>query len=1490
MIRFPENNYFFEVSILFNHFLSYVYYYSDSSISDPAYTLYPSNNPGTLITPVLLRGDNYSEWATKLWNSLQAKQKIGFIDGTIVKPETNPDLARWTATNSMIVGWIRTSIDPTIRSTVSHVPDAHKLWNALQRRFSVNNSVHRHLLTDDITNCRQNGQPVLEYYGRLSKLWEELQNFQTSRSCSCDASVDLEREREEARVHKFLFGLDEARFSSIRSQIIDEDPLPDLNSVYSRIVREEQHLLTMRSKDIKNEAVGFSVKSESPHSSTPSAAAAFRSRDPARSCTHCNRKGHDVSECFALHGYPEWFLEQQAAQGRGAPSQRGRGGRTTTSAGRGRGRANTTRTAPLHGTDTSITNVAPSHASDQIAALISLLQNQQTQLSIDRLSGKTKLTDVIIDTGASHHMTGDLSLLRDVRDIVPSAVLFPDGNTSRAIKLGTLSLNDDYFLRDVLYIPDFNCTLISVSKLLKQTGCIAIFTDTLCVVHDRFSRTLIGAGEEREGVYYFTGVTVARSHHATKDKTSPSVLWHRRLGHPSYKVLSALPVFNSFKFDFSHVNSCDICFRAKQTRGVFQDSLNNTSAPFDLIHCDVWGPYCTLSSCGAAYFLTIVDDYSRSVWTFLMLEKSETKGLIQNFCAMSSRQFGKPVKRVRSDNGTKFMVLSTFFREQGIDHQTSCVDTPQQNGRVERKHRHILNVARACLFQARLPVTFWGESILTAAHIINRTPSSVLDGKTPYELLHGTPPKYDLLRVFGCLSYAHRRGRDKDKFGDRSRKCLFVGYPFGKKGWRLYDLERNEFFTSRDVIFLEDEFPGIPDTEYVSHPVYQPDVGVDDWLLPSLSTPSTMVNSAPPAIPSAEATPIIPTTTDTTVTADSLIPASVTSSPNSPVTPIEAESNATPEPSSPGLHQLLGRGHRQRQPSVILKNFVTNTATLRDTPSLASSTSSLGSPDSIPGTPLYPISSVLSDASFSPSHKAFIAAITAAVEPTTYNEAIRDKIWRESMKEEVCALEINKTWIVVALPPGKKAIGSKWVFKIKHHSDGMIARHKSRLVALGNRQKEGLDYTDTFAPVAKPSTVRILLNIAAAKNWEVHQMDVHNAFLHGDLEEEVYMKLPPGFEGSDPSKVCLLKKSIYGLKQAPRCWFAKLNSALKTYGFKQSKADYSHFCFIRDNIALHILVYVDDFIVAGNDLSTIYKFKAYLSEYFHMKDLGKLKYFLGIEVARNADGFFLSQRKYALDILAESGLLASKPALTPMELNHKLSLATGEPLADPQRYRRLVGRLIYLTFTRPELCYSVHILSQFMQTPLQAHWSAAIRVVRYLKGCPAQGVLLRSDSDLRVTAYCDSDWNACPLTRKSLRAYIVLLGASPVSWKTKKQKTVSMSSAEAEYRSMSFALRELKWIKRLLTAFDVSHSMPMKLFCDSQSAIYIAANPVFHERTKHIENDCHLVRDAVEEKLITTEHITTDEQPADLLTKSLPAPTFTYLLSKLGIQDVSPPT
>ena len=359
-----------------------------------------------------------------------------------------------------------------------------------------------------------------------------------------------------------------------------------------------------------------------------------------------------------------------------------------------------------------------------------------------------------------------------------------------------------------------------------------------------------------------------------------------------------------------------------------------------------------------------------------MLEKSEVPTLLQNFCAMAVRQFGSTVKTFRTDNRTEFMKLKPFLRKEGILHHTSSVDTPQQNGRVERKHRHILNVACACLFQANLPVTFWGHSILTAAHLINRTPSRLLGGKSPYQLLHGSAPRYNTLRVFGCLCFAQKCPKNQDKFATRSHRCLFVGYPHGKNAWNVYDIENNKFFTSRDDVFFEDQFPGPnklqpPNSLPPPSPAPVDTTSTDDW-----SIPPTVSETAQPALPTTNIPiTVIPTDssvptpshellpTDSTTSSPTEIPPSpITESPETsqpitllPSSPTSDQTESNNEPQSPGLPELLGRGHRQRQPSVLLKNYVTNAAQKNIHTPLSPPDSSLGSSTSVSGNTLYPI-------------------------------------------------------------------------------------------------------------------------------------------------------------------------------------------------------------------------------------------------------------------------------------------------------------------------------------------------------------------------------------------------------------------------------------------------------------------------------------------------------------------------------------------------------
>jgi hypothetical protein len=414
--------------------------------------------------------------------------------------------------------------------------------------------------------------------------------------------------------------------------------------------------------------------------------------------------------------------------------------------------------------------------------------------------------------------------------MVECPVGLPNGQQTAATKEGTVVLSDKLKLANVLYVPSLQCNLISVSQLINESDCVAQFTNKICAIQDRTSRMVIGAGELREGLYYLRGRATVATVQTGNEKSFN--LWHKRLGHPSSKVLELVSNIGAGKISSLRNQVCDVYLRAKQIRDKFPASDNKTLESFQLIHCDLWGPYRTTALCGARYFLTIVDDYSRATWIYLLLDKKEVSVNLCNFIALVERQFNKQVKTVRSDNGTEFIYLGNYFHKHGIMHETSCARTPQQNGRVEHKHRHILNVARALRFQANLPIEFGGECILTAGYVINRTPPLILHGKTPYEVLYGMTPQLEHMRVFGCLCYIHNQGHKGDKFASHSRKCVFMGYPYSKKGWRVYDLGLGVFLISRDVVFCEDKFPYLTDgqqsplsahVDYTSGPII-------DWV------------------------------------------------------------------------------------------------------------------------------------------------------------------------------------------------------------------------------------------------------------------------------------------------------------------------------------------------------------------------------------------------------------------------------------------------------------------------------------------------------------------------------------------------------------------------------------------------------------------------------------------------------------------------------------
>ncbi|CAN1345666.1 Retrovirus-related Pol polyprotein from transposon TNT 1-94 [Linum perenne] len=1030
-------------------------------------------------------------------------------------------------------------------------------------------------------------------------------------------------------------------------------------------------------------------------------------------------------------------------------------------------------------------------------------------------------------------MTGDKRLFSSLEEFKGGKVIFGDNNKSRIMGKGTIGKQPEPIFHNVLFVPNLKHNLLSISQLCGVQNRV-IFEANFCKIERISDQKVLFTGTRNGNIYTIDLKNQEAFHEKcfTVLKTSLETLWHKRLGHISTTRMSqlrtlglvrGLPKFNSDENFF-----CDICVKGKQVKTSFKSvSTISTTKPLQLLHMDLFGPTNVQSLAGKLYAFVIVDDFSRFTWFFFLAKKDECLSKLTDFVQQISNSLDLKIKAIRSDNGGEFTSFNfeSFCSSLGIQHFVSAPRTPQQNGVAERKNRALLDLSRTMLLDFNTSKRFWAEAVSTACYILNRTLIRKGLNKTPYELLKNKVPLIGYFHPFGCRCFVLNTKDKLGKFDARSCESIFLGYSSKSKAFRVFNKHTGKVEESIHVTFDD-----------------KPQSG-------NLFSDEDVVSSLPPSSlspPSASTCP-----------ENSVLQNNQTSA-DSPVCH-QTEQNDIPASDVPST-SILSETH---QPPPHIQKRHPSTLILADNQKRT----------------------VIRSKKFLDFIASEESALISILEPRNIKEALLDEHWILAMQEELHQFERAMVWDLVAPPLNKTIIGTKWVFRNKTNEKGEVTRNKARLVAQGYSQEEGIDFDETFAPVARLEAIRILCAFASYMKFKLFQMDVKSAFLNGFIKEEVFVKQPPGFENpSFPHHVYKLKKALYGLRQAPRVWYDRLSSYLLSNGFSRGTVDNTLFLKFHSSDILLVQIYVDDIIFGSTSDALRNSFGEMMATTFEMSLMGELKFFLGLQVDQTESGIFIHQTKYTTDLLSRFNFSSAKPAATPMATTTKLSAIDSEESTDNTHFRALIGSLLYLTASRPDILFCVCLCARFQANPKISHLSALKRVLRYLIATKDFGLWFPTTDQFDLIGFSDSDFAGSTTDRKSTSGSCQFLGPALVSWSSKKQPSIALSTAEAEYIAAGGCSTQILWIRSQLSDYGISISdSPTSLFCDNTSAINISKNPVLHSRTKHIDVKYHFLRDLVSQKIIDIKFIPTDFQLADIFTKALKEDQFIFIRQNLGI-------
>lgn len=1074
--------------------------------------------------------------------------------------------------------------------------------------------------------------------------------------------------------------------------------------------------------------------------------------------------------------------------------------------------------------------------------------NEQSALTVhtkDKLSVR-----FVVDSGASSHMVNCADLFSNCKIAATMTVSIGDGRKLLSNAVGTVvisvcagpSVRNILCLKNVLLVQELDSNLLSCSELAKD-GYSTVIEKNCCLIMKK--TTLIGRAGLKNGLYSITGRPCGIRHIANvAEKTDASDrLWHQRYGHVHERCISEMIKHDSVsgmsrKDSAKTGKDCEHCIKGKMTRLSLKPRSLKATKPGEVIYSDVCGPISVASIGGANYFVTFTDDYSGHKEVRILHKKSEVLTSFAAYHKWFERQFSCQIKVLYSDRGGEFQALQEYLNNYGIQAEYSAPYTPQQNGISERSNRTLMDMTRAMLDQAGLPPSFWAEAVTTAVQLRNVTAPKVKGYKTPSEMLSGKKPDVRNLRIFGCEAWIHIPKRKK--IASKARRGIVLRC-LSRGNYRLWDIEGHRTVEVRHVMINETLFPARLWRKGDSN-----SRALKNWYANFLK---------------------------------------LSEEPSPAETHSSVDNFSNMEDDEESISVLEDEEDIDETVSGADEDLISN-ADLDAVTHIPIVTSRHGEG------PRYPSRDRRPTQRYGQIAKA--ASKTDEKLPTTVSQALQSKDsehWRTAIDSEVTSLLDNNTWTVTELPPGQKSLDSRFVFQKKYKENGSIDRYKARLVVKGFQQGH---VSDVYSPVIDFTTVRMAMTVALNRGYTVHQLDVKTAFLNGRLEDNecIYVRPPLGLDmGLPPNCVFKLNRALYGLKRASKIWNITFRRFMRQLGFTQFDSDECVFVSFRKGHTVYILIYVDDILVLCADEKIIVEIKDEIGKNFQIRDLGTIRKFLGVDFKIYHEGIFMTQETYTRQVLSRFGMDASNLVHTPMEKGYQME-RTEEKIISANNYKEVIGCLLYLsTRTRPDIDSAVGILARDSSCPSEKSWKGIKRVMRYLNGTADHGlwIQVQKESTLRLVGYADSNWAGDLNDRKSTSGFVAFLGGAPITWLSKKQGSVALSTSEAEYIAMSECAKELKWLQNLAKEFKiVDPSRSSIAFCDNSGAISWATSG---KRAKHVDIRLHFVRDLVEKKIMCVEFCPTEKMTADILTKPLDPIRFKELRRQLHVvrlHDVFP--